>query len=302
MSECNLNKAIRGKDIVKLRQLLEKEKYSLNEIPDKTFPPVIGCIVLGTSQGFRSDEKGDNVRDENDTKRCQMLNLLIQCGAGVNIRAGPDKSMEGFDKEEDLEEYTDGWTAAMFAAREGYLKCLRFLVASDADLNTKSYKTKQTALHIAVDEDCMQTECVKFLTEHMTSSALNYRIGTVDGKQDGRTALMMAASNGWSPYGEDHLHCMKYLLAAGADVNFRTKYGCTALYYAVPHSLAAVKILLENGAQVNTVDDEGKTPLTVALGFVYEDQNSDYGALAEWSGSNFLQERSTQRPQVDGSW
>jgi hypothetical protein len=56
------------------------------------------------------------------------------------------------------------------------------------------------------------------------------------------------------------------LLAAGADVNARNERGETAFSYACANnSLAAAKLLFARGADVNTVDAGGGSPLDWAL-------------------------------------
>lgn len=59
---------------------------------------------------------------------------------------------------------------------------------------------------------------------------------------------------------------VKSLLAKGADVNAKTRYGATALSYACDRgSLDVVKVLVEHGADVNVKDTfYGATPLTWA--------------------------------------
>lgn len=52
------------------------------------------------------------------------------------------------------------------------------------------------------------------------------------------------------------------LLAAGADVNARNAFGCTALHYAVRvGSPDIVELLLRHGASVTAITAEGETPL-----------------------------------------
>ena len=71
----------------------------------------------------------------------------------------------------------------------------------------------------------------------------------VDQKNDvGNSALMSAAFNG-------HVETLKTLLDAGADVNLRVNNGVTPLMAACGPYPAAVRLLLENGAEVNATDD-----------------------------------------------
>ena len=60
----------------------------------------------------------------------------------------------------------------------------------------------------------------------------------------------------------NELHRVTVLLDYGAKLDDRGRYGMTALHYAVRGGkLALIKLLLERGAPVNALDDEGLTPL-----------------------------------------
>ena len=75
---------------------------------------------------------------------------------------------------------------------------------------------------------------------------------------DGRTALMLAASSGL-------IDIVKILLDNKANVNLATEDGWTALTYAVDHGyLDMVKTLIEAGANVNASSDLDETPLSIA--------------------------------------
>ena len=65
---------------------------------------------------------------------------------------------------------------------------------------------------------------------------------------NGNSALMAASFNG-------HVETMKALLDAGADVNLRVNNGVTPLMAACGPYPAAVRLLIENGAEVNATDE-----------------------------------------------
>jgi ankyrin repeat protein len=74
----------------------------------------------------------------------------------------------------------------------------------------------------------------------------------------GLTALVYAAR-------EDCLECAKTLIAAGADVNQRTKYGWTALLVATQNRHYKLgQYLLDHGADTNIANNGGWTPLYIA--------------------------------------
>jgi len=58
--------------------------------------------------------------------------------------------------------------------------------------------------------------------------------------------------------------CMQVLLKAGADPCFKGYGGLTALHYAAGRTWELVKLLLDAKADLNAVDDNGRTPLHYA--------------------------------------
>ncbi len=80
------------------------------------------------------------------------------------------------------------------------------------------------------------------------SAALEKGIPADQKTAEGHSALMTAAFNG-------HVETMKVLIDAGADVNLRVNQGVTPLMAACGPYPAAVRLLLENGAEVNATDE-----------------------------------------------
>ena len=74
------------------------------------------------------------------------------------------------------------------------------------------------------------------------------------------TPLIRAASRG-------NFEILEYFLSIGGDVGMATNSGKRAIHFAQPNS---IPILLRHGANINTKDKQGRTPLLMAI------QNSSY--------------------------
>ena len=167
-----------------------------------------------------------------------------------------------------------GETALMIAASDNsseQTSCLKCLVEAGADMNVQD-KDGYTALMCALESGNM--ESVKFLTERMSVSTLN------QANAKGKTALMLAASR----YSTDNVDILKYLVEAGADVNFQCRHGYTALMYASENTnVKSVKFLTDH-MSVSTLDkvnDEGETALMLAASFYNEDTDEILKNLVE---------------------
>lgn len=98
------------------------------------------------------------------------------------------------------------------------------------------------------------------------------------------TALMMAAGAGASPadsFTDDAIESAtaiaRYLIALGADVNKVGPFGWTALHAAAYHGRnEIIKVLVDNGAEPNVMDDFGQTPLSIAYAIVTEGMGDNY--------------------------
>ncbi|GFR68310.1 ankyrin repeat-containing protein [Elysia marginata] len=229
MGNSSLSKACYNKEINDVKNLLASGTCSINGDVSGRDPPIIFCLC--------SYRKGD----EEDKKSCEILKLLVGYGANVNIQVQT--------------EWLTGVTAAIAAARRGYLRCLQFLVESGADLRIASHRG-DTALIVASEEGGV--DCVKYLTEHMSVPMLNLQ------NEHGKTALIVLAACGGK--GSNYYICFQHIVKAGADLEIADNDGDTALTVALRHDFEkGAHFLLEKGALVNTVNHSGQTPLSLAL-------------------------------------
>lgn len=85
--------------------------------------------------------------------------------------------------------------------------------------------------------------------------------GVNESDEKGQTSLHLAAFGG----NTDLLSC---LLQAGADVNLLDENGCSPLHIAcarIPQSLTDIRLLIKYGALVNSQNGSGQTPLHICL-------------------------------------
>lgn len=155
----------------------------------------------------------------------------------------------------------NGWTALMWAAQGGHLAVVKFLVASGADVDVNAQNNVGwTALMKAAMEGHLAV--VRFLVDdHDADIHLK--------NKEGETALMRAAWGG-------HLAVVEFLVSKGGDIHAKDNRGWTALMKAaVSDRLAVVKFLVDLGAEVNAQNNSGETALTWA-------EAGDYQEMADF--------------------
>ena len=142
---------------------------------------------------------------------------------------------------------SDGFTALMIAARNGHAKIVDELLARGAAVNAKT-SDDVTALMIAAQNG--HTEIVDKLL--VQKADVNAKIS------DDVTVLMVAAEKG-------HTEIVDKLLARGAAVNAKRSDGFTALMIAAQNGhTKTVDKLLDKGADVNAATTDGTTALMFA--------------------------------------
>jgi ankyrin repeat protein len=135
-------------------------------------------------------------------------------------------------------------------------ECVRLLVGAGADINITAGADRdaRNALMLASTRSCCTGVVHVLLQNGADVLASNTK---------GITALHVAAASG-------HKHSCELLLAKqSSSVHVKDVYGFTALMYAVRFgSVETVEALQQHGADINTVDCHGTTPLIAAAGEV----------------------------------
>lgn len=170
------------------------------------------------------------VLDQAEQSPIEFVRVLIDKGANVN-------------------QPTNYKTALMYAAGEGYADVVKLLLAKGAEVNVIT--DEGNALMQAVNGG--QVETMKLLLAAGADVKAVHRTG--------EQVLMMAARqrNYRTPAVEPNPEVVGLLLAHGADPNFTSKWGETALTFA--NTAARVKLLVAKGADVEAKDQEGRTAL-----------------------------------------
>jgi ankyrin repeat protein len=168
----------------------------------------------------------------------EAVRALIAKGANVNTRT------------------TYGATALHFAADRGHLEVVKALVEAGADVNAKDDFYKITPATMAMMHK--QREVADYLQRVVTSrkdaaQAVNAQSAPSQAQaKAGNPALSEELLNAAK---KGDLPAVRSLLARGADVNAKTRYGQTPLMLAADKgAVEVVKALLGAGADVNVTD------------------------------------------------
>jgi ankyrin repeat protein len=159
-----------------------------------------------------------------------LMKLLLEAGANPNARLTKAPRFANLNDDHEIDIATDlgGATPFMIAAKGADVEAMRLLITHGADP----------------------------------------KLNTVENG----TPLMMATGIG---YCEDHdqgvrtedevLEAAKLLIDLGVDVNATSLHGQTALHGAVYRAMnRVIQFLVENGANLGSKDDVGRTPLKLA--------------------------------------
>lgn len=130
-----------------------------------------------------------------------------------------------------------------WAARRKYLNVVYYLVENGVDVNISDPKYKMTALMYFYNN----LDMVKYLVEHDADINIqNYQ---------GETILVKSLKS------SEYFDVTEYLIQHGADVNVDALWGSPLITACRYNTLETVKMLVENGADVNYFDRNDLTAL-----------------------------------------
>jgi len=142
----------------------------------------------------------------------------------------------------------DGMTALHFAAQNGSLDIIKFLVEHGADISAQDYEQSRSVIHFAAENG--DIECIKYLTEHEAD--------LLDRDVNGATAFHYAAM-------ANNLEAVKFFVAKKLDYTAKDYRGWTAMHYAAcGGALDVMKYLLAKDLNINALNNRKRTPLFFA--------------------------------------
>jgi len=131
-------------------------------------------------------------------------------------------------------------------SRENFTRCVGHLLKHGADVEAQN-KRGSTPLHLAASR--MSEKTVQFLIENNPDINIDLR------NNNDQTALHKASQRG-------HLHIVRLLLDNNADPNLQDNYRSTPLHLGAHHmSPEAVQLFLEHDADIALRNDKGRTAL-----------------------------------------
>ncbi len=205
--------------------------------------PLVEMLIARGAKVDESDEMGDEtaLRDAVAGGDLDMVDFLIRKGADITRRN------------------QGGGCLLSAAVGRGHFSAVRYLCEKGLPVNSADGRGV-TPIFSALDSRVESRYILEYLIERGADVSVR--------SADGTTPLIVASHHG-------NKEAAETLIAKGADVRAKNKFGETALqsvcrgidYYQGEEPAkrgALLSLLLDNGAEVNTQDRDGRTPLMEA--------------------------------------
>ncbi len=209
-------------------------------------------LGLKTPEFFQEDEE-DEDEDDGGERYADAVSGPKSSGSKKGVKVLEDLEhipLELLPRDVSDAANTDGMTALHFAAQNGDIAIVQFLIEHGADIKAQDIVFSRTALHFAAGNGNLDT--VKYLAEHGAD---------IQDKDDyGATALHYAAKH-------NKLDVVKYLVSKKMDYTAKDVRGWSAMHYAADGgSIDVIKYLLAKGLNINELNNARRTPLFFARG------------------------------------
>jgi ankyrin repeat protein len=180
----------------------------------------------------------------------ELVAMLLEAGADANV--GNE----------------DGQTPLMLAARTGNLAVAKRLVEHGADVNAREHFRDQSALMWAAAEG--HVEMVAFLVSKKADLSVRAKANDWPSQITNEPRVQYRPTGGLTPLlyaaRAGCLGCVKAIVEGGADIDRPNPDGMTPMMMALDNGAPAVaRYLLDRGANPLTWDWWGRTPLYIAV-------------------------------------
>ena len=265
LSECS----IEGDEVIEVSVCPKKAAVLLLKEMGVTTDPR-HCLVLCVAQGAAEMGEDGKLKDE---ELFEKFELCLQSGLDIDTQDNEGRPLltvaaaQGkadtvqylIDKEADVSYVANDpsgggkkYTALLSAARKGHHETCEVLLKHGAKCDDVDHN-KQTPLHIA--SELGRLAVIDVLVNHKDVTGMAADVNAKD--VNGMTPLMLASRHG-------HVEAAQKLIFSGAEVNYTTPRSSALKVAAMKGSAEMIKVLCAAGAEVNTLDDLGKSAVWYA--------------------------------------
>ena len=207
-------------------------------------------LAAGANANAKNDYGSTPLSEAAVVGNTAVMKKLLKAGANVESPNG------------------DGQTALMIVARSSNLEAAKLLLDHGANVNARERWRGQTALMWAAAEN--QPQMVRLLIKHHASVNERSDLTNFERQVTSEPRMQARPSGGFTPLlyaaRKGCLDCVKFLVAAGADVNLTDPDGVSPLLRATENlNFDIAAFLVQHGAEVDKWDRWGRSALYAAV-------------------------------------